>query len=86
MLAVGEKYGCLEIMDEGEEHKKVIDTQIAAVEDEKKEFLNAVQEGKLEERYSYDMTDGSKSTVSYVYIPHSFKVSYTDGVIGYQGP
>ena len=34
-LHIGEKYGCLEILDEGEEYVNLIDTKIEAINEEK---------------------------------------------------
>ena len=42
-VMVGMKYGCLQVLDDGEEYRKIIEKRISNIEEEKKNFLQAVE-------------------------------------------
>lgn len=65
-MKVGEKYGCLEILDEGEGYIKLIDDQIDAIIEEKADFEKLIHNGKLKRR---DWCGSGEDAFSFVYIP-----------------
>lgn len=70
---LGEIYGCLEIQDDGFEFTQVINASIAAVEEEKAEFLEAVQEKRLSRNDVYKMCDNQMYPVAaFEYTPKTF--------------
>ena len=42
-VMVGMKCGCLQVLDDGEEYRKIIEKRISNIEEEKKNFLQAVE-------------------------------------------
>ena len=48
-VMVGMKCGCLQVLDDGEEYRKIIEKRISNIEEEKKNFLQAVEKGEYEE-------------------------------------
>lgn len=73
-MKVGEKYGCLMILDEGEEYAQLIDAQIDNICKEKAEFEKLIKNGKLKrrDRCSADFV----YTPAYSYDPKSFSTVY----------
>lgn len=73
-MKVGEKYGCLMILDEGEEYAQLIDAQIDNICKEKAEFEKLIKNGKLKrrDRCSTDFV----YTPAYSYDPKSFSTVY----------
>lgn len=47
---VGMKCGCLQVLDDGEEYRKIIEKRISNIEEEKKNFLQAVEKGEYARR------------------------------------
>ena len=43
---IGEVFGCLEILDEGMDYEQFVDDKIKCIEDEKKEFIDAINNKK----------------------------------------
>lgn len=41
-IHIGEKYGCLEILDEGADFIELIDAKIERINEEKEYFINAM--------------------------------------------
>ena len=74
------KYGCLQVLDNGAEYLKILDSQIASIEAEKIKFVQIVKEGKVACKNQYGW-NGEKTivTLAYVYKPVSFE-SYKDCV------
>lgn len=76
-MKAGEKYGCLIILDEGEEYVQLVDDQIADITEEKADFVKQIQNGKLKRR---DWCSSGKKPYSYIpipayiYEPKSFKM------------
>lgn len=76
-MKAGEKYGCLIILDEGEEYVHLVDDQIADITEEKAAFVKQIQNGKLKRR---DWCSSGKKPYSYIpipayiYEPKSFKM------------
>lgn len=76
-MKAGEKYGCLIILDEGEEYVHLVDDQIADITEEKADFVKQIQNGKLKRR---DWCSSGKKPYSYIpipayiYEPKSFKM------------
>lgn len=74
--AVGMKFGCLQVLDEGAEYLQVIDERISNIKEEKAEFVKAAEEGRYEHRNWFSNRNGKSETiVAYVYKPYSFKVA-----------
>lgn len=66
-MKVGEKYGCLMILDEGEEYAQLIDAQIDNICKEKAEFEKLIKNGKLKRRDR--CSTGNKDPLDFVYTP-----------------
>lgn len=49
-VMVGMKCGCLQVLDDGEEYRKIIEKRISNIEEEKKNFLQAVEKGEYARR------------------------------------
>ena len=80
-LSVGEKRGCLEIIDDGSEYQQLIDAKISCIEEEKTEFINAIEEGKLQHQDWYGWNgDKTVITPAFVYEPRSFKKNYPGSI------
>ena len=80
-VMVGMKCGCLQVLDDGEEYRKIIEKRISNIEEEKKNFLQAVEKGEYARR-DWHGWNGEKSiiTPAYLYKPVNFEV-YGDSVI-----
>ena len=65
-MKVGEKYGCLVILDEGEEYIQLVDDQIAEIAEEKADFERLIKNGELKRR---DWCSSGEEAFSFVYIP-----------------
>ena len=72
-MKVGEKYGCLEILDNGESFPEYADSQIARIIEEKTFFLDLIHNNKLKCNKSWSMDDGS-ALFRYAYEPISFQI------------
>lgn len=79
-VMVGMKCGCLQVLDDGEEYRKIIEKRISNIEEEKKNFLQAVEKGEYARR-DWHGWNGEKSiiTPAYLYKPVNFEV-YGDSV------
>lgn len=69
------RFGCLQVVDDGEEYIQVIDAKIIAIEEEKANFLQSIQEGVLTRSDWYGW-NGEKQVITpaYVYSPVNFEV------------
>ena len=78
IITVGDKMGCLEIIDDGSEYPLWVDSIIENIEEEKKEFIDAIQGNKLKHGVIFSNMDG-KNSPSYIYEPRSFQIpAYRD--------
>ena len=80
-LSVGEKSGCLEIIDDGSEYQQLINEKISCIEEEKTAFINAVQEDKLQHQ-DWLGWNGDKTVITpaFVYEPRNFKTNHPGSV------
>ena len=80
-IAIGMKFGCLQILDEGTEYLQVMDERIANIRNEKEEFIKDAEAGKYERRDRYSNYSGKTETIpAYIYKPKYFNV-YGDSVV-----
>ena len=61
-VMVGMKCGCLQVLDDGEEYRKIIEKRISNIEEEKKNFLQAVEKGEYARR-DWHGRNGEKSII-----------------------
>ncbi len=74
---IGEVFGCLEILDEGMDYEQFVDDKIKCIEDEKKEFIDAINNKKLKLSKKIGwMSDEPDLSSFYSYIPINFDSSY----------
>ena len=69
------KCGCLQVLDDGNEYLQIIETRISNIKEEKKEFIKAVQEGRIahKEWNNLNMIKTSATSV-YIYKPINFAI------------
>lgn len=67
------QYGCLEVMDDGSEFLHLIESKISSINDEKSEFILAIQDNKLTHDDRYWNYDGKVISPAYIYEPVNFK-------------
>lgn len=77
-MKVGDKFGCLEIMDEGESFPQYADSQIAKIAEEKYVFLDLIQNNKLKHDDWWSSDGGIVS--KYIYEPVSFRPYFENSV------
>ncbi len=77
VLHVGEKHGCLEILDEGTDFIDLIDAKIERIIEEKEDFINAINNSELEHD-DWHGWNGKETVITpaYVYTPINFAVKY----------
>ena len=76
-IHIGEKYGCLEILDEGTEFLDLIDAKIERINEEKTDFINAINNGEIEHD-DWHGWNGKETVITpaFVYTPKNFVVKY----------
>lgn len=74
-MVIGEKYGCLEVLDDGEEFIGIIKSVIDNIEEEKAEFIEAINAGLLEHKDWYGW-NGNETVITpaFLYKPKCFTV------------
>ncbi len=81
MLNIGDKYGCLEILDTGTYYQDMMDTQIACINQEKKEFLEMIENDTLKRKDWHGHKDGRDFfTPAYIYTPTSFPNGFHESI------
>lgn len=79
-VTVGLKCGCLQVLDDGAEYLQVVEERISNINEEKAEFLQAVEKGKYDRRDRHGWNGGETIiTPAYIYKPINFEV-YGDSV------
>ena len=74
-VTVGMKFGCLQVLDEGEEYLQVMSEIIFNVKQEKENFVKASEEGKYKRKDHYGWNGGEPViTPAYEYKPVNFEV------------
>ena len=73
-IPISVKFGCLEVMDNGLEYLQFIEERISSINDEKDEFIQAIQNDKLKHDDWYGW-NGEKEVITpaYIYKPINFK-------------
>ena len=79
-ILIGEKYGCLQVIDAGEEYLQIMEARICKLGEEKTAYIQADNANKLM-RKGWSSRRGEKelSGVTYSYKPKNFK-AYNDAV------
>lgn len=73
-FSIGNKFGCLQILDDGSEYLRLLNEQIACIQSELAAFNNAIANGELEKKENCFSWDGNIAVTipTYVYKPVSF--------------
>lgn len=76
-IRIGEKYGCLEILDEGTDFLDLIDAKIERINKEKADFINAINNGEIEHD-DWHGWNGKETVITpaFVYTPKNFVVKH----------
>lgn len=76
-MSVGMKCGCLQILDEGYEYLQSIDLQISNINNEKADFIKAIEDNKLVQK-NWQGWNGKKTiiTPAYIYKPINFETNH----------
>ena len=73
---VGERYGCLDVLDDGSEYFQLIESQILEIKIEKKDFIKAARNGELKRDDWHGWNGKHVITPAYIYDPVSFSSEY----------
>lgn len=74
-IIIGKKYGCLQVLDDGDEYKQNINEKISSINMEKEDFIEGVKIGKFQ-RKDWHGWNGDKTVITpaYIYTPVNFTV------------
>ena len=75
-LMVGERYGCLDVLDDGSDYFQLIESQILEIKIEKKDFIKAARNGELKRDDWHGWNGKHVITPAYIYDPVSFSLVY----------
>lgn len=75
VISIGKKYGCMQVLDDGDEYISLIDNKILDIEEEKMNFVQSIKKGLLIHD-DWHGWNGERTiiTPAYVYKPINFEV------------
>ena len=74
-MIAGDRYGCLDILDDGQEFIDLMESAIDSIISEKTEFINSINNGLLEHK-DWHGWNGNETVITpaYLYTPKSFTI------------